>query len=129
MKKLLAVLTAVFALTIIFAGCKTEEKAPEAPAADTKTFKLEVVDKDGNQSDFTVTTELATVGEALLKEGLIEGENGSYGLYVKKVNGISADYEKDGVYWAFYVNGEYASTGVDQTAVEDGAVYAFKVEK
>ncbi len=49
--------------------------------------------------------------------------------YVKTVNGITADYDTDGTYWAFYVNGEYAMTGVDSTPVEDGAVYAFKVEK
>ena len=49
--------------------------------------------------------------------------------YVKTVNGITADYDTDGTYWAFYVNGEYAMTGVDSTPVEDGAVYTFKVEK
>ena len=39
------------------------------------------------------------------------------------------DYDTDGMYWAFYINGEYAQTGVDATGVEDGAVYAFRAEK
>ena len=69
------------------------------------------------------------VGDALLEEGLVEGEDGAYGLYVKKVNGILADYEVNQTYWAFYINGEYAMSGVDITPVEDGATYAFKVEK
>ena len=67
--------------------------------------------------------------EALLAEGLIEGENGAYGLYVKKVNGIVADYDIDKTYWAFYINGEYAMSGVDTTEIVEGATYSFKVEK
>ena len=39
------------------------------------------------------------------------------------------DYDTDGMYWAFYINGEYAQTGVDATGVEDGAVYAFRAGK
>ena len=69
------------------------------------------------------------MGDALSQLGLIEGEEGQYGLYVKSVNGIEADYDKDGVYWAFYIDGEYALTSVDATEVTDGAVYAFRVEK
>jgi len=35
----------------------------------------------------------------------------------------------DQTYWAFYINGEYASTGVDSTNIEEGSTYTFKVEK
>ena len=78
---------------------------------------------------FTVQTNEKTVGEALQKLGVIDGEEGDYGLYIKTVNGITADYNKDGVYWAFYVDGEYAMTGADMTDVVDGTVYTFRVEK
>ncbi|MCM1263773.1 MAG: DUF4430 domain-containing protein [Butyrivibrio sp.] len=91
-------------------------------------FMFTVVDKDGIKSEFEIHTDKETVGEALLELGLIAGDESEYGLYVKTVNGITADYDKDGVYWAFYVDGEYAQTGVDSTAVTDGASYAFKVE-
>ena len=57
------------------------------------------------------------------------GDEGEYGLYVKTVNGITADYDKDGAYWAFYVNGEYASSGVDSTPIAEGESYCFRVEK
>ena len=56
-------------------------------------------------------------------------EEGDYGLYVKTVNGVTADYDVDQTYWAFYINGEYASTGVDATSVTAGDTYSFKVEK
>ena len=101
---------------------------PETPGVK-KTFTFIVVDKEGAETSFTVSTDKKTVGEALLAEGLIEGEDGAYGLYVKKVNGITADYDINQTYWAFYINGEYAMSGVDQTNVQDGAIYAFKVEK
>ena len=104
------------------------EEAPQVPEAKT-AFTFIVVDKDGNETTFHLSTDKATVGDALLAEGLIEGEPGAYGLYVKKVNGIVADYNIDQTYWAFYINGEYAFTGVDATPVEEGATYSFKVEK
>lgn len=87
------------------------------------------VAKDGGKVTFTVKTDADTVGKALLDQGVIAGEDSSYGLYVKTVNGITLDYDTDGMYWAFYINGEYAQTGVDATGVEDGAVYAFRAEK
>ena len=94
-----------------------------------QSFAFEVVDKDGNVTTFDITTDKATVGEALLEEGLIKGEDGQYGLYVTEVNGIVADYNVDQTYWAFYVDGTYASSGVDTTDVVDGSTYSFKVEK
>ena len=72
---------------------------------------------------------LSVGGEALLELNLIAGDESEYGLYVKQVNGITADYDVDQTYWAFYVNDAYATAGVDTTAVEAGAKYAFKVEK
>jgi len=91
-------------------------------------FTFTVVDKEGAETQFEIHTDKETVGEALLELSLIEGDESEYGLYVKTVNGITADYDKDGVYWAFYINGEYASTGVDSTPVKEGDSYAFKAE-
>ena len=92
-------------------------------------FNFVVADKDGTETKFEIHTDKPTVGEALLEVKLIEGEDGPYGLYVKTVNGITADYDVDQTYWAFYINGEMAMTGVDATNVEAGATYSFKVEK
>ena len=92
------------------------------------SFTFTVTGIDGAETVFTINTDETTVGQALLKLGLIAGEDGAYGLYVKTVNGITVDYDKDGKYWAFYVNGEYASSGVDKTAITDGAKYSFKAE-
>lgn len=136
------VLIVAMALLTIGCGQKANSDSSEANAAVTKIFEdgatigegekeftFIVVDGDGNEKKFTVSTDSDTVGAALLENGIIAGDEGQYGLYVKEVNGITADYDTDGVYWAFYINGEYAPTGVDSTDVEPGAEYAFKVEK
>jgi len=92
-------------------------------------FEFTVVDASGRETKFQVSTDKTTVGDALLDTGLIAGEDGAYGLYVKTVNGITLDFEKDGMYWAFYVNGEYAMSGVDETEIKSGEAYTFKAEK
>lgn len=91
-------------------------------------FTFTVVDTEGNETQATIKTDKTTVGEALLELGLIAGEDGDYGLYVKTVNGTTLDYDTDGKYWAFYVDGEYALTGVDSTEITAGSVYSFKAE-
>ena len=93
------------------------------------SFSLTVADADGKETYFVINTDEKTVGDALLKLDLISGDESQYGLYVKEVNGITADYDADGTYWAFYIDGEYASTGVDSTDITDGASYALRVSK
>ena len=93
-----------------------------------KVFVLQVTDKEGQTVTVSVCTDAATVGEALTELSIIAGEESEWGLYVKTVNGITADYNVDGTYWAFYIDGEYATTGVDATEIQDEAVYSFVVE-
>ena len=132
---LLVVLIAAMALT--GAGCDNTQKDPETTAASgdvtvlgegSKVFDFTVFDFEGNVTDFEIYTDKETVGDALSDLGLIEGEEGAYGLYVKVVNGIKADYDTDGKYWAFYIDDELAPTGADTTAIEEGKVYSFRVE-
>ena len=138
-KRLMALLlAAVMLLALAACGQKDakDDGKVELPVADgavigtgATAITVEVQGADGKSVTFTVNTDEETVGAALLKLGVIAGEDSDYGLYVKTVNGITLDYDTDGMYWAFYINGEYAQTGVDATGVEDGAVYAFRAEK
>ena len=136
MKRTVSIILALV-LTVALVGCG----APKADVWDdalyledtalgngTKTVTVEVKALD-KQVTFTVKTDKNTVGEALMDQGLIEGEQGAYGLYIKKVNGITADYDIDQSYWAFYVNGEYAMSGVDSTEIDESAVYQLEYTK
>ena len=90
----------------------------------SKTFMFKV-DAEGYAITFTIHTEEETVGAALLALNIIAGEDSQYGLYVKTVNGILADYDTDQTYWAFYINGEYGMSGVDTTEITEGYTYSF----
>ena len=134
----------IAAMAVFTTGCNDNAKktAEESPAVETTetveaqvvgegntVFTFTVVDADGTETPFEVHTDKATVGEALLDCGLIAGDESDYGLYVKVVNGVTADYDTDGAYWSFYVDGEYAQSGVDTTNIEEGKTYTFKYEK
>ncbi len=134
----LSVVSVVLAWAMAFtlAACKKNTISQKTPDGEVsvigegeRSFYFTVIDKDGSESSFLIHTDKDTVGEALTDAGLLEGEEGPYGLYVKKVNKIVADYDIDGTYWAFYIDGEMAMTGVDMTKIEDGHNYTFKVEK
>ena len=87
-----------------------------------KTLTIEVKVEDQSVV-FTIHTDKDTVGAALIEHDLIAGDEGAYGLYVKVVNGITADYDIDQSYWAFYIDGEMAMTGVDGTDITEGTAY------
>ena len=137
LKKILP-LIAVIALVLCAVSCSTVSKEGLWEEAthrrDTelgegaKTIYVEVV--AGEESvTFTIHTDKENLADAMLEHGLVEGENSTYGLYIKKVNGITADYDIDKSYWGFYKNGEYMMTGVDSTKTSNGEHYELVYSK
>ena len=96
---------------------------PEAEDG-TKEFTVLVVHKSGEEKQFAYATEEDYLGPVMLAEGLIQGEEGAYGLMVTSVDGETADWNVDQSYWALFVGTEYATTGVDTTPVTDGGEYS-----
>lgn len=121
-KKLLLAIVAFAAAIAIFAGVYMTTRP--AVSEGSKAITVEVVHKDATSKTFEYQTDEEYLGALLLAEGLIEGEEGQYGLYVTKVDGEEAIYEVDNSYWAFYQNGEYAQQGVDTTPITDGDSYS-----
>ena len=134
MKKI-TVLFLLIALVLSIVACSTvqEESKPQPFFPESGSilgtgetvFSFTVKDLDGTEATYEIHTDANTVGEALMAVDLLEGTPGDYGLYVKSVCGITADYDVDKSYWAFYVDGEYALAGVDQTEIVPGTAYAF----
>lgn len=131
----------VAAVALFAVGCNNNTTTLDHPSSSQSTtsvteigngdlsFSFAIMDKEGKENNFLIKTNKTTVGDALLEHNIISGEEGQYGLYVKTVNGLTLDYDKDGYYWSFYVNGAYATSGVDNTSITEGAKYAFKAEK
>lgn len=144
MKQTIQKITAiVLTLTVLFAfaSCGKSEviESPEnslwstALYTDDKEFGvgekgLQVkVTAEEKSIVFTINSDAETVGEALVENGLVEGSEGPFGLYISHVNGIKAVYEEDGAYWGFLdKDGALMSTGVDMTMLHDGDVYELR---
>jgi len=124
MKKIISLLLAL-AMLFTLAACGSKEAAPAEPVS----FKVIVTDLEGNESTYEYTSNAPSVGEALVAEGLIEAHEASFGLFIDAVDGIAADWDKDQTYWAFYINGEYAVTGIGETEITAGATYNLTLTK
>ena len=121
-RKLLAALAALVLLAGILAGIYLFSRT--APQAGEKHITVEVVHSDGGTRTFSYDTEHGYLGEVLVEEELIQGEEGPYGLYITVVDGEEAVYERDGGYWALYQGDTYAQQSVDQTPICDGDSFA-----
>ena len=98
-----------------------EETAAETPEDKRITITLEVVGPDGTSKEFVIKTDPENnLRKALEAESLIAGDEGPYGLYIKVVDGITADYDVDRSWWGLYKDGEMLMTGVDTTPIADG---------
>lgn len=135
MKKILgAVLTVVVILSLVCCGNNADVWADATYKEDTvfgngsKTVVVEVVVLE-NSVDFTIKTDCTVLGDALKEHNLVEGEESEFGLYIKKVNGILADYDKNGAYWAFSKDAEMMLNGVDTTEISDGEHYELTYTK
>ncbi len=84
---------------------------------------------DNKSVVFTINTDAEMLGDALIEHKLIEGEEGPYGIYIKKANGIEADFDKDQSYWSLSMDGEYLMSGVDTTPISDGEHYELTYTK
>ena len=125
MSFLLALAVILSAVCIVsLSSCKKAGKTGES-----KTITVKVIDNEGKETVFTIKTDENYLRGALEQEKLIEGTEGPYGLYVTTVNGLSADWDRDGTYWQFTKSGEYLMTGVDETGIADGDVFELTYTK
>ena len=54
----------------------------------------------------------------LTEEGLAEGTEGPYGMFITTVDGETADDSKE-QWWCITKGGEMVNTGADQTPIQD----------
>ena len=103
-------------------------RASRPQTADgAKRVTVEVTHSDGTQREFSYTAgnEEESLEDLLVREGLISGSEGPYGLFVDTVDGETADYDKDGAWWRLTCGGEDAQTGAAGVVLEDGGTYGW----
>ena len=71
---------------------------------------------------FNISTDGETLSDAAAEINLVEGEMGQYGLYIKSVNGYTANEEKQ-EWWCITKNTEPVFEGIDNIKIADGEKY------
>lgn len=120
-RRLIVLAAALVALIAVAMGIYFGTRPETAEGA--KDITVTVVHKDGSEKVFEYGTEEEYLGPVLLAEGLVEGEEGQYGLVINTVDGETADWNADQSYWALFIGEEYATTGADGVVLTDGGVY------
>jgi len=126
-----ALLALICALSMAFSlvSCSNDGDGKESESGTPITITLTVVGPDGGSKEHTVKTDSSkNLREALEGAGLISGEEGQFGLHVKVVDGVTADYDVDGSWWSLTKEGELCS-GVDSTPIADGDRFEFTYSK
>ena len=116
------ILSLLLALLLLLGAVACAAKTPAASGA-SKTIKFTAIYDDVNK-EFTIQTNETMLGAALLAEGLIAGDESEYGLYVKTVDGRTAN-DANQEWWCLTKGGEMCMTGVDSTEIADGDAYEF----
>lgn len=123
MKKKVLGLAALVVLVVALLGVYNvfREKAVEG----SKEITIEVINSAGESTMYELKTDAEYLEQAMEEaEGLdFEYEDGPYGATVHTVNGEKADYNTDGAYWGFNVNGDYCNYGISEQPVEDGDAF------
>ena len=133
---ILCLVLLVAAVAVLPSGCTVTKDDAQIVDSTEKTvlgegktvFDFSVTTPDNVKKNFEIHTDKTVVGDAILELSLISGEESQYGLYVKTVDGTTLNFEKDGKYWAFYVDGSYGVSGVDSTQIVAGSHYEFRAE-
>lgn len=130
-KKIIAAVVAVIAVIVVFLGVY-KVFGPKTQTGE-KAYTVEVTAADGSTKTYEGRTDaeyLSGLMDELQEAGdfSYEGTSSDYGLFITAINGETADYDKDGAYWAIYVNGEYGQYGADQQPVADGDSFRFAYE-
>ena len=95
-----------------------------------KSITLSIVYGDGSRDDYELHTDAEYLMDAAneIEELTIVGSGEGASFYIDTINGVTADYDADGAYWAIYVDGAYGSYGIMEQPVTDGGSYEIRYE-
>lgn len=128
-KRMLALVMALLVVVACFAGCqakKTNNK-DDASSSQSATVSITVdIVKDGKTKTKNITTDEKYLANALADEGIVEYTKD--GLYTT-VDGITADFNKDGAWWCVTKSGEMTMVGMNELELADGDKYEITYTK
>lgn len=88
-------------------------------AEGEKNITVTVVHGDASEKVFEYNTDEEYLAPVITSDGLAEGDDGEYGLFIKTVDGETADDTKE-EWWCITQDGEPAQTSASELVIEDG---------
>lgn len=118
------VIIAIIALVVaaaVFVGVYFAFR-PQGTLGD-KNITVVVVHKDGSENTFYYNTSEEFLAPVLVENGLVQGQEDQYGLYIHYADGERAVWELDAAWWGLYVGDEQSMVGASSQPIQDGGVY------
>lgn len=124
------IVIAVVVLAVVIAALLGIYSATRPEAVEGgKHVTVLIIHKDGTEKKMEYDTDLEYLADLLLEKELATGYSSEeYGFTVESVDGVTADWETDGAYWALYEGDEYATTSAAGIVLTDGGVYKLVYE-
>ena len=125
-KMILAILALVVVIGILAAVYMGNRPAAVEGA---KQVTIRIIHKDGTEKKLEYDTDAEFLADLLLEKELVTGYSSEeYGFTIESVDGVTADWNVDGAYWALYEGEEYATTSAAGIVLTDGGVYKLVYE-
>ena len=118
MNKKTGILAGFLIVLCIAAGVLFHINKPETTAG-AKEINVVVIHTDQTENTFTYQTDAEYLADVLLENKLVDGDMGSYGLFITTVDGETADDSKQ-QWWCITKGGEQVNSGADALPIADG---------
>lgn len=113
------IITAVLLAVLCLAAVLGYQRFAPRGVAGEKEITVKVIHADASEKEFTCRTNEEFLGAVLEAEGLAEGEEGPYGLYITSVDGETVKEARQ-QWWCLTKGGETVNTSATQTPIADG---------
>ena len=118
MNRKTGILAIILVILCVAAGILFHTNKPETVAGE-KEINIIVTHADKTENIFTYQTDAEYLADVLLENKLVDGEMGSYGLFITTVDGETVD-ESNQQWWCITKGGEQVNSGADALPIADG---------
>ena len=118
MNKKTGLLAGILVILCIAAGILFHANKPET-VTGSKEINVVVIHADQTENTFTYQTDAEYLADVLLENELVEGDMGSYGLFITTVDNETVDESKQ-QWWCITKGGERVNSGADTLPIADG---------
>ncbi|MBR5011411.1 MAG: DUF4430 domain-containing protein [Clostridia bacterium] len=128
-KRILALLLALLLVIACFASCQAKKTDDKGDVSSVQGEEISItvdIVKDGKTKNLIIKTDEKYLANALAEAGVIEYTED--GLYTT-VDGITADYNKDGAWWCVTKSGEMTTKGMNDLELKNGDKYEITYTK